>query len=68
MNVFCKECHWGYLRPHSSLRWWYKCPICGYSELNFDRIHPKHHEAAKANPLQPNHQAIVKTLKPTQYD
>lgn len=47
----CSKCHWGYLRPSNTWMFWHKCPICGFTVLDLDLIHPQDHERAKANPL-----------------
>jgi len=51
MGKFCEKCNVGCMEAHKELRWWVKCPICGFCKFDLDHIHPKDHETAKANPM-----------------
>lgn len=52
MAKICTQCHWGTLKPHIELLWWHKCPICGFTELDINLIHPKYHQDIKQDPMR----------------
>lgn len=35
-----------FLRPHSTLVWWMKCPCCGFTGFYIDEIHPNKRDMA----------------------
>jgi hypothetical protein len=47
----CQNCYVAVLEPHPELFWWFKCPICAYSEFNLDLIHKNNWDAANANKM-----------------
>lgn len=51
MIKICDKCKWGYLTPSITLLYWHKCPICSFTVLDLDLIHPQDHAKAAANPL-----------------
>lgn len=48
LMILCSDCS-VFLRPHSELIWWMKCPICGYTAFVLDEIHWTKKELALKN-------------------
>ncbi len=45
----CKECHCAVMKPHHELIFWFKCPTCGFTELNLEWLSLRNRAAAKRN-------------------
>jgi len=50
----CSECRSGYLAPSVTLLYWHKCPICAFTVLDLELLHPWVRENAQLNPLTLN--------------
>jgi hypothetical protein len=46
----CSSCS-VFLRPHSTLVWWMKCPCCGFTGFYLDEIHPNKRNLAEKNKM-----------------
>ena len=64
MAKVCGKCHWGYLTPSVSLRYWHQCPICSFTVLDLDLIHPQDRARAEADPLALTLQGQAHAQKP----
>lgn len=47
----CKKCHCAVMEPHHELVFWFKCPICGFTEFNESFLSEQERKNATINKM-----------------
>ncbi len=59
----CTECHCAVMEPHSELLFWFKCPICGFSEFELKLLSERNKKIAKKNKYASRHDMIDERVR-----